>query len=63
MRSLKTPFALVLGTASQLALASGDSGTGAVGEMNLSGGQFFLLVGGVVAVGIVLWLVSKFISK
>lgn len=63
MRSLKTSLSLALAACSQLAIAAGDSGTGAVGEMNLSGGQFLLLVGGVAAVGIALWLVSKFISK
>lgn len=43
--------------------AGGDSGTGAVGEMEVSGSQLLMIFGGVAAVGIALWLVIKLINK
>lgn len=42
---------------------SEETGTGAVAEMNISGGQFALLVGGVIVVGLVLWLVVRLMNK
>jgi hypothetical protein len=48
----------------QLARAGGDAtGTEAVGEMQVSGGTFALMVGGLVGLGVVVWLVTKFVSK
>ena len=35
----------------------------AVGEMQVSGGTFALMVGGLVGLGVVVWLVTKFVSK
>jgi hypothetical protein len=54
--------AAVLASASN-ALASGDSGTGAVGEMTISGAQFGMMVGALVGLGLVVWVVAKFASK
>ncbi|MDQ8024075.1 MAG: hypothetical protein REI94_19710 [Moraxellaceae bacterium] len=62
--ALRTTTAFSLGTLGSLALAAGgDTGTGGVAEMEMSGGQFMLLLGGAVAVGVVLWLVIKLINK
>jgi len=63
MRKLQAAVAAVTLSAANAALASGDTGTGGVGEMNLSGAQFFMLVGGLVALGVVVWLVVKIASK
>jgi len=47
-----------------MAMASGgDSGTGAVGEMEISASQLMLVFGGVVVVGLALWLVIKLMNK
>jgi len=45
------------------ALAAGDSGTSSVGEMQVSGAQFFMMVGGLIGLGVVVWIVSKFVGK
>jgi hypothetical protein len=48
----------------QLARAGGDAtGTEAVGQMQVSGSTFALMVGGLVGLGVVVWLVTKFVSK
>ena len=46
-------------TATSVALASEDSGTSAVGEMQVSGSQFAMILGAVVALGLVIWVVAK----
>ena len=47
-----------------LALAAGpDSGTSTVGELEITGGQFLMLLGGVAAVGVLVWIVIKVINK
>ena len=46
-----------------LALASGDTGTGAVGEMQVSGKMLGMMVGAVLGLGVVVWLVAKLTSK
>jgi hypothetical protein len=51
-------------TIAQLARAGGDAtGTEAVGQMQVSGSTFALMVGGLVGLGVVVWLVTKFVSK
>ena len=45
------------------ALASGDSGTSSVNEMNITGGQFAMMVGALVGLGVVIWVVAKVASK
>ncbi len=61
--NLRTAAAMAL-CSPMMALASGgDSGTGAVGEMEISGGQLMLVLGGVVLVGLALWLVIKLMNK
>jgi hypothetical protein len=46
------------------ALASGDaSGTTAVGELNITGPQFLMMLGAVAALGGVVWGVIKVCSK
>jgi hypothetical protein len=42
-----------------LALANEETGTGAVAEMNVSGKQLGMMVGGAVALGLIVWGVSK----
>jgi hypothetical protein len=56
--------AALTGTAfATLARASGDTGTGAVSEMQITGGQFGMMVGGLVVLGLAIWVVAKFTSK
>ncbi len=45
------------------ALAAGDSGTSSVGEMQVSGGQFLMMVGGLVGLGLAVWVLTKFLAK
>jgi hypothetical protein len=48
----------------QLARAGGDAtGTEAVGQMQISGSTFALLIGALVGLGVVVWLVTKVISR
>ena len=47
----------------RVAQASGDSGTGAMGEMDVSGTQLAMIVGGLVAMGVVMWLVIKVLGR
>jgi hypothetical protein len=54
--------AAVLATAST-ALASEATGTEAVGQMNISGGQFAMMVGALVGLGVVVWIVAKVAGK
>ncbi|MEC5398320.1 hypothetical protein [Uliginosibacterium sp. H1] len=63
-RTFRTATAVSLATVGSLALAAGgDTGTGGVADMEMSGGQFMLLIGGAVAIGIVLWLVVKLMNR
>jgi hypothetical protein len=59
----KLSLATALLASASTALASGDSGTGAVGEMSISGGQFAMMVGALVGLGVIVWVVAKFASK
>jgi hypothetical protein len=43
--------------------SGGDSGTGAVAEMNVSGAQFGMMVGGLVVMGLVIWGVIKVVNR
>ena len=45
--------------AASTALASGDSGTSGMGEMTITGGQFGMMIGGLVVLGVVVWIVAK----
>lgn len=51
------------GLANVALAAGGDTGTGAVSEMQITGGQFGMMVGGLVVLGLVIWGVAKFTSK
>lgn len=49
---------------SRLAFAAGgESGTDAVGEMQVTGLQFFGLIGALAVLGVVVWLVAKYLNK
>jgi hypothetical protein len=50
-------------TLATVALASGDSGTGSVGEMQVTGGMIGMIVGGLVVMGVVIYVLVKFLSK
>ena len=50
-------------TAGNLVLAAGDSSTGAVAEIELSGGQFGMLLGGAAALGVAIWLVVRLLNR
>jgi hypothetical protein len=65
MKSLasRTAAASAALAAAGSALAAGDSGTSSVGEMQVGAGAFFGLLGAVVAMGVVLWLMVKFINR
>jgi hypothetical protein len=50
-------------SASNAALAAGDSGTSSVGEMSLTGAQFGMMVAALVGLGVVIWLVVKVANR
>jgi hypothetical protein len=52
-------YAAMIGAAQ----AAGDSGTSSVNDMNISGTQFGMMVGGLVAMGLVIWGVVKVVNK
>ena len=62
MKKLSVVVAAALATASN-ALASGDTGTSGVGELSLTGGQFAMMIGAVVGLGVIIWVVAKVASK
>ena len=62
-RVARSAAATALVLTATLARASGDSGTGARGEMQLSGGPFLMILGGMAGLGVVVWLVAKFAGK
>lgn len=49
-------------TLATTAMAAGDSGTGSMGEMQVGGGMLLLMAGGLVAMGVVIWLIAKFMK-
>jgi hypothetical protein len=57
-----TVAAVVLSVAN-VALASGDSGTGSVTEMEVGAGTFFALLGAVVGMMVLVFLVLKFFNR
>jgi hypothetical protein len=66
MKSLyaaRSAVAAALLSVSGAALAAGDSGTSSVGEMQVSGGQFLMMVGGLVGLGLAVWVLTKFLAK
>jgi hypothetical protein len=63
MKKLQAAVAAATLSAASAAFASGDTGTAGVGEMTLSGAQFGMLVGGLVGLGVVVWLVVKIAAK
>jgi hypothetical protein len=59
----KLSLAAALLTSASTALASGDTGTGAVGEMTITGSQFGMMIGALVGLGVIVWLVAKVATK
>jgi uncharacterized protein YraI len=59
-RAAATATALAVST---VALASGESGTASVTEMDVGPGTFFALLGGVVGMGVVIWLMLKLFNR
>ncbi len=47
----------------RVAHAGGDSGTEAMGEMTVTGGQFLMMVGGLLGLGVAVWLVVKAMNR
>ena len=65
MNKLLTAAGLAgLTLANGMALAAGsDSGTSTVGELNVTGAQFLMMLGAVVLLGVIVWVVIKVCSK
>ncbi len=56
--------ALALAAIAQAARAAGsESGTSAVGEMNVGVGTLLALIGGIAAMCVVLWLIVKVMNR
>ena len=59
-RRLAAGAALAIASVAQ---AGGDSGTEAMGEMTVTGGQFLMMVGGLLGLGVAVWLVVKAMNR
>ncbi len=59
----RTIAAAAVAASTSVALAAGDSGTGSMGEMQLSGGHFLMILGGMAALGVVVYIVAKFAGR
>jgi hypothetical protein len=46
-----------------VAHAGGDSGTEAMGEMSVTGSQFLMMVGGLLALATAVWLVVRAMNR
>lgn len=67
VREMKTLVSRIA-VGSALALASvahagGDSGTEAMGEMTVTGGQFLMMGGGLLGLGAAVWLVVRAMNR
>ncbi len=63
LAAVRAAAAALAVSAARAALAAGDSGTSSAGEMQLTGGQFAMMVGGLVGLGVVIWIVTKVVSR
>jgi hypothetical protein len=61
--AVRAAIAAAVAATSSVALASGDTGTAGVGEMSLTGGQFAMMLGALVGLGVVIWLVAKVANR
>ena len=59
----RSAVAAVTMTFATSALAASESGTEAVGEMQVTGSMLAMVVGGVAVMGIVIWVLIKFLNK
>jgi hypothetical protein len=59
----RSTVAAVALSVANVAMASGDSGTGSVTEMEVGAGTFFALLGAVVGMIVLVGLVLKFINR
>jgi flagellar biogenesis protein FliO len=58
----KLALRIVAASLPAIALASGDTGTGAVSEMQVSGKQFMMMIGALLAMGVIVYGVAKMTS-
>jgi hypothetical protein len=61
--TVRSAAAAAIVTLASVAQAAGDSGTGSMGEMNVTGAQLGMIVAGLAGMGVVLWLLIKFLSR
>jgi hypothetical protein len=61
LRRVSSGAALTL--AATAARAAGDSGTESMGDMTVTGAQFMMMVGGLVGLGLVVWIVVKVMNR
>jgi hypothetical protein len=59
----RSTLATVAVAVANAALASGDSGTGSVTEMDAGAGTFFGLLGAVVGMGVLVFVILKFVNR
>jgi hypothetical protein len=62
-KAMRSGAAAVLAGVAQVAQAAGDSGTSAVGEMQVSGAQLGMMVGALAGLGVVVWLLAKLLFR
>jgi hypothetical protein len=59
----RSAAAAAVATLATVAYASGDSGTGSVGEMQVTGSMLAMIVGGVAAMGVVIYFLVKLLNR
>jgi hypothetical protein len=60
---IRSGAAAALVAAAQVARAAGDSGTSSVGEMQVTGAQLAMMVGGLAGLAVVVWLMAKVLFR
>jgi hypothetical protein len=61
--SVRAATAAAILSAASAAQAAGDSGTSSVGEMQVTGTHFLIMVGGLAGLGVVVWLLAKVVNR
>ena len=62
-KTVRSAVATAAATLATTALASEATGTEAVGQMQVTGSMLAMIVGGVAAMGVVIWVLVKVLNK
>jgi hypothetical protein len=63
LHAVRSAVSAVLLGASAVAHAAGDSGTSSVSDMPVTGAHLAMMAGGVVLLGVVVWVIAKVVNR